>query len=134
MEWVKCGERLPEKEGRFCVRLTNGCISTDYYTPDDNQSDPKFKWKHYPVSAWLQLPEAYYPGCKGEHDWKRIHEEFELQSLSEGDYFVTVGDLVYIARKGKEFFIAGPALIAASRVDAVMPVPVRSENNKLDLF
>lgn len=27
-------ERLPEKESRFCVRLTNGCIvGTDYYAP-----------------------------------------------------------------------------------------------------
>jgi len=123
MEWVKCKGRLPEKDGRYCVRLTNGCISTDLYMLYDGQSNPKDEWKHYHVSAWLQLPEAYYPGCKGEHNWQRVHKEIELQSLPEGYYFATVRDLVYIAIKDREFFIHEPLFIPASKVDAVMPVP-----------
>lgn len=133
MEWVKCKERLPEKGGRYCVRLTNGCIITDVYMPYGDQGNPKGRWKHYHVSAWLQLPEVYYSGCKGEHDWKRVNKTFELQSLPEGDYFVTIVDLVYIARKDKEFFIVGPASINAYMVEAVMPVPACPGNNKIDL-
>ncbi len=134
MEWVKCRERLPEKEGRFCVRLTNGCISTDYYTKDDNQSDPKMKWKHYLVSAWLTLPEVYYPGCESESDWKRVRKYTDIASLSEGYYFVTVGDLVHVVDKCEQHLWMREGEMPYRDVDAVMSIPIHSENNKLNLF
>lgn len=127
MEWVKCRDRLPEKEGRFCVRLTNGCISTDYYTLDDDQSDPQNKWKYYLVFAWMPLPEVYYPCRKGKSDWKQVCNSKELDELQAGDYFITVGDLVYVANKSDECLWLKQSRIPYNAVDAIMPVPVYLE-------
>ncbi len=144
MEWVKCRERLPEKEGRFCVRLTNGCISTDYYTPDDSQDNPQGKWKYYLVSEWMTLPEAYYPRYEDESAWKRIYQAEDIVALPEGYYFVTIGDLVYVAVKSENnlrirqsrvpFADNKNDAMSYDLVDAVMSIPIHSENNKLNLF
>lgn len=127
MEWVKCKERLPEKEGRFCVQLTNGCISTDYYTKDDNQSDPKSKWKHYLVSAWLTLPEVYHPRNEEKSGWKRVCRMGDIELLPDGYYFMTVKDLVYLVDKCGNCLWTQYGQIYFGEVDAVMSVPTLPE-------
>ena len=144
MEWVKCRERRPEKEGRLCVRLTNGCIRTDYYTPDDSQDNPQGKWKYYLVSEWMTLPEAYYPRYEDESAWEHIYQAEDIVALPEGYYFVTIGDLVYVAVKSENnlrirqsrvpFADNKNDTMSYDLVDAVMSIPIHSENNKLNLF
>ena len=144
MEWVKCRERMPDHVGRFCVRLTDGYISTDYYTPKDNQDNPQVKWKYYLVSEWMTLPEAYYPRCEDESSWERIYRDEDIAALPEGYYFVTIGDLVYVAVKRENNLRIRQNRVpyadnkndatSYDLVDAVMPIPMHSENNKLNLF
>lgn len=135
MEWVKCSEKLPEKGGQYCVRLTNGCIATDLYTLVElAKKDSSYNWKTYLVAAWMRLPEAYYPYEEEESGWKRIIKESELDLLPDGDYFVTVRDLVYPARKDEAFYIAGSVQMPISEVEAVMSVAVYPEMEEISLF
>ncbi len=106
------------------MRLINGCICTDLYTPVElAKRDSVYNWKTYNVAAWMRLPEAYYPYEEEKSGWKRIIKESELDLLPDGDYFVTVRDLVYPARKDKTFYATGLVFISTQRVEAVMLVP-----------
>ena len=50
--WVRCEERLPEREGDYLVftNLYGGHAYTDYYSPN-------YGWDEYEVVAWMNLPE-----------------------------------------------------------------------------
>lgn len=123
MEWVKCKERLPEKEGRFCVRLMNGCISTDYYSQVTGKENTGNHWKTFVVSAWMSLPGVYVPVRREQPGWKRICYMHEIGVLPDGYYFVTVRDLVFVADKCGDDLWTRLGRLPSDAVTAIMPIP-----------
>ena len=87
------------------------------------------------------LPISRY---EDESAWKRIYQAEDIVALPEGYYFVTIGDLVYVAVKSENnlrirqsrvpFADNKNDAMSYDLVDAVMSIPIHSENNKLNLF
>ena len=55
-QWISCGERLPEKEGKYIV-TDNKTVDIDIFTYSGNGTPMWFLSDN--VTAWMPLPEPY---------------------------------------------------------------------------